>query len=321
MACKVFLDFYNGQKMPALGFGTWRAKDAECEVAVEEALKAGYRHIDTAFAYDNEKIVGKVINKWISEGKIKREDIFLTTKLHAACLYPDKIEEYMKTSLENLGMDYVDLYLVHFPCSFNHEKFVTERKFEPDFATDLMACWKKMEEQVDAKRTKSIGLSNFKISQIQRILDVARIKPANLQVELHLYMQQRDLVNFCKKNNITVVAYCPLGNPGFNDFLSSLGKEKRDLPNVLGNETVKRVAEKHNKTPAQVALRYAIQRGISAIPKSSNPGRIKENINIFDFTLDSDDISALDALEVGPSARICDFGIFEGISNHPEFPF
>lgn len=178
-----------------------------------------------------------------------------------------------------------------------------------------------MEEQVKAGRTKSIGVSNFTVKQIERILKVATIKPANLQIELHLYMQQEELVTFCKKNGITVVAYSPLGNPGYNKFLTSMGQEPKELPNILTNPVVQDIGRKHNKTPAQIALKYILQIGVSAIPKSVNPQRLRENISLFDFELDNQDMALLKKLDVGPSARVCDWGVFKDFLNHPECPF
>lgn len=165
-----------------------------------------------------------------------------------------------------------------------------------------------MEEQVDAGRTKTIGLSNYNISQIQTVLKSARIKPANLQVELHVFLQQPDLVEFCQKHGVTVVAYSPLGTPGYNGFLKKFGLEARDLPNILTNPVVGKIAKKHSKTPAQVALRFLNQLGIAAIPKSTNIERLKQNIDVFDFTLDAEDLKELKGLN--KQFRICDWGIF-----------
>lgn len=184
-----------------------------------------------------------------------------------------------------------------------------------------------MEEQQDKGRTRSIGISNFNKTQIQRILDNSRIKPSNLQIECHAYNQQNELVDFCKKNNIVVTAYSPLGSPGLGKFLSQFGHEyvnltlyqlyvkfllifRANVPDVLGNPVVSKIAKKHNRSEAQVLLRHLHQRGIVAIPKSTNPKRLKQNIDIFDFTLDDQDMSELNALD--KKARILDFTAFKG---------
>uniref|UniRef100_V5I8R5 Aldose reductase-related protein 2 n=1 Tax=Anoplophora glabripennis TaxID=217634 RepID=V5I8R5_ANOGL len=179
-----------------------------------------------------------------------------------------------------------------------------------------------MEEQVDAGRTKTIGLSNFNVRQIDRVLKSARIKPACLQVETSCLLATKgSLVKFCHQNGIVVVAYSPLGSPGYNKLLTRIGAEPRKLPDMLNDETIKKIASKHKKTNAQVMLRYLLQRDIVAIPKSVTPARLKENIDVFDFSLDAAEVKALDDLEVGEEARVCDFKIVPALLNHPEFPF
>ncbi|KAJ8936798.1 hypothetical protein NQ318_021940 [Aromia moschata] len=319
---KIFLDMPGGLKMPAVGLGTWEATvEAEFETALKNALEVGYRHIDTAFAYHNEGVVGRVLNQWISSGKLKREDIFVTTKLPMHAVHQDKVEEFMKKSLENLQLSYVDLYLIHFPIAIKPSEGPPSFENLKGEDTDHLAIWKKMEEQVDAGRTKTIGLSNFNARQIERISKSARIKPACLQVELHVYLQQRDLVQYCQKNNIVVVAYSPLGSPGYNKFAEKIGVPTKDLPDMLHDPVIKRLADKHKKTNAQVMLRYLLQRNIAAIPKSATPARLKENIDVFDFVLDAADMTSLDNLEAGEDARVYDFKIMKELIGHPEWPF
>ncbi|XP_063912523.1 1,5-anhydro-D-fructose reductase-like [Zophobas morio] len=327
MTANVFLDLPGGLKMPALGFGTWQAKnEQEIKDALNTALESGYRHIDTAFAYENEKFIGEVLKQWFASGKLKREDVFITTKLPMQGVHPDRVETFMKKSLENLQLDYVDLYLIHFPIGFKCDESTLRPKMDdnnhvmPEAKTDHLGIWKKMEQQVDAGRTKTIGLSNYNISQIETVLKGARIKPANLQVELHVYLQQRQLVDFCHKNGITVVAYSPLASPGYNKFLKQLGREEKQLPDILGDPVVAQISKNHSKTPAQIVLRFLIQRGIAPIPKSVTEKRVKENIAVFDFALSDSDMKELSGLDVGEKARVCDFRLFQGIVTHPDFP-
>ncbi|XP_019872573.1 aldose reductase-related protein 2 [Aethina tumida] len=326
MAAKIFMDLPGGLKMPAIGLGTWQATDEEeLAKALDAALEVGYRHIDTAFVYNNELIIGKVLKKWFESGKLKREDLFITTKLPMFAVKAEKVEELLTTSLKNLGLDYVDLYLIHFPVCLRlgeGETFSREAKSFETEVTDHIAVWKKMEEQVDAGRTKTIGISNFNKRQIENILKSnPRIRPANLQVELHVYLQQQDLVHYCLENGITVTAYSPLGSPGLNKFLESLGKPTKPLPDMLHDEKIKQIASKHKKSNAQIMLRYLIQRSIIVIPKSVTPARLQENIEIFDFALDAEDMDTLNSLEVGESARVCDFKMFPGLEKNAEWPF
>ncbi|CAH1959419.1 unnamed protein product [Acanthoscelides obtectus] len=320
----VYMDMPGGKKMPGIGLGTWNAIDeTELETALDAALECGYRHIDTAFFYENEKIIGRVLNQWISAGKVKRDDLYIVTKLAVSGIHPDRVEMMLKKSLEDLRLKYLDLYLVHFPVGVNYvEGHVVPPSSQMRLEhTDHVELWKKMEEQVDAGRTKAIGLSNFNIRQIERILKCCRIKPACLQIEIHAAMQQKELVDFCHKNGIVVVAYCPLGAPGYNDFLKSVGQKPKELPNMLQNPVVKQIAQKHRKSPGQVMLRFLIQRNIVPIPKSVNPSRIKENIEVFDFNLDAGDMKKLSELDIGESARICDWKFFPALVDHPEFPW
>ncbi|XP_044254906.1 1,5-anhydro-D-fructose reductase-like [Tribolium madens] len=327
MATAMFLNLPRGLKMPVLGLGTWQAKDkGELESALNTALELGYRHIDTAYIYENEKIIGDVLKQWFNSGKLKREDLFITTKLPMFGLKPDRVEYFLKKSLENLQLDYVDLYLIHFPIGFKFDTSTgrpvvnDKRQLVPEGKTDHVAVWKQLEEQVDAGRVKTIGLSNYSISQIETILKSARIKPANLQVEIHVYFQQRELVDFCQKNGITVVAYSPLAAPSYNKVLQAMGRESKKLPDILGDPVVNKIAKKHSKTPAQIVLRFLLQRGIAAIPKSVTPKRIQENINVFDFSLDENEFKELWNLEAGEKGRVHDFNMGFDLKDHPDWP-
>ncbi|KAK9875058.1 hypothetical protein WA026_005858 [Henosepilachna vigintioctopunctata] len=317
-----------GVEMPLIGFGTFQTANLDperFESSLEEALKCGYRHIDTAYLYQNEDIVGKVVNRWISNGLVKREDLFITTKLPLTGVHPDRVEFFLNKSLKNLGLKYVDLYLVHYPICL---KFDEVNNFPSDESgrlftepTDHVAVWKKMEEQVDSGKARSIGLSNFNQSQITKILNIARIKPANLQIEIHVYFQNHEIVDFCKKNGISVVAFSPLGCPAFNEFNKRVGLPTSETPNLMEDPVVVAIAKKHSKTPAQVLLRYLIERGLATIPKSLNHARIKENIDIFDFRLDNDDMSKLTSLNRGGTSKVVDLTKFKGLTDHPEYPY
>ncbi|CAH1118940.1 unnamed protein product [Phaedon cochleariae] len=322
MEAKISLEMTGGKNIPTIGLGTWQVtEEAELEKALNAALEAGYRHIDTAFAYSNEAIIGRVLNQWLSSGKVKREELFITTKLPISGVHEDRVEMFMKKSLENLKLDYVDLYLIHFPIGTNYvEGYVwpppDQMKLEPSNHVEI---WKKMEQQVDAGRARAIGLSNFNQKQIEKVIKSSTIKPACLQIELHVLLQQQELVRFCQQNGIVVVAFSPLGSPGYNKFLKSTGKGEKELPNLLQNPLVKKIAGKHGKSSGQVLLRFLVQQDIVAIPKSVNSSRIKENIDIYDFNLDSEDMKGLYDLDIGE--RILDLKSMPIFHDHPEWPW
>jgi len=322
MASKT-LNLFGGYRIPIVGFGTYTAiNEEELEKALDVALETGYRHIDTAALYNNEHVIGKTLKKWFDSGKLKREDIFITTKL-PGCQPPDKVEGLLKESLEKLQLDYVDLYLIHFPLHLKRHPFdstapASQTETEP---TDHVATWKKMEEQVDLGRTKTIGISNFNINQTKRILDNARIKPATNQVELNVYLQQPELVKFCQENGVVIVSHQSLGNPGANKWFKSLNMPLRNLHDLLNDPTIKKIAQKHNKASSQVLLKYLVQKDIVVIPKSVTPSRIRENFNLFDFTLDSADMKELEGLDQGEDARASLMNFSEAMVNDPEYPY
>ncbi|KAK9875068.1 hypothetical protein WA026_005867 [Henosepilachna vigintioctopunctata] len=189
---------------------------------MEAALKSGCRHFDTNNLNKNERIVGKVIERWISRGLLKREELFITATLPMAGVHPERVEIFMDKSLKNLGLDYVDLYLIQFPVTVKYNEIidlpVNEMGEIQTETTDLIEVWQKMEDMSDYSRARAIGVSNFNKDQILRILEKARIKPAVLQIEIHPYFQNQHLVDFCGQKGITVVAYSPFGSPRTNPF-------------------------------------------------------------------------------------------------------
>ncbi|XP_072759053.1 tRNA (guanine(26)-N(2))-dimethyltransferase isoform X1 [Anoplolepis gracilipes] len=300
--------FSNGYKMPMLGLGTYKSVNKDVVRAVKEAIDFGYRHIDTAFFYGNEKEIGEAIREKIKDGSVTREDLFITTKLWSNCHKEELVVPACKKSLANLGLDYVDLYLIHWPFAFKEGDDLTPQEngnlIESD--VDYLETWRGMEECVNQGLTRSIGISNFNSEQIGRLLKSARIAPVNNQIEVNINVNQEKLIDFCKKHNITVTGYSPLGQPGNS---SGIG-------NQLDNPVVLNIAKKYNKTPAQVALRYVFQLGVVLIPKSVTKSRIKENMEFFDFTLTSDEINAI--RNIGTGERVAGFYI---IKHFKYFPF
>ncbi|XP_054747341.1 aldo-keto reductase family 1 member A1 [Anastrepha obliqua] len=323
MSEEKYLQFNNGLKMPIVGYGTWMASEEEITVAVNEALKVGYRHIDTAPVYLNEKAIGNVLKEWLSEGKINRSDIFVTTKLAPPADRLDLVELNLRKSLEDLQLDYVDLYLIHTPFTVVLDEKGEFKRYEDgsimvDSRTDHAAIWKEMEGLVAKGLIKSIGISNFNLQQIKKLMEHCTIQPAVLQIEYHVYLQQPELINYCKSVGIAITAYSPLGSKGVAALNKMVGVE-RELPDLFDVPEVKEFAVKYNKSPAQILLRWIVQKGISVIPKSTNAKRMRENKDIFDFELSPKEVEQLNKLDA--NVRIVDFAFFKGVDKHPEFPF
>merc|ERR1712071_722061 len=295
----------SGGMMPLVGLGTFKRESTidDLKQAIHMALEAGYRHIDTAYLYRNESIIGDVLQDWFERGRIRREEIFITTKLPPIGTKAEKVEQFIKLSLQKLKLDYVDLYLIHFPVGLigkdEEDLYPVDENGQAvmDSATDHVAIWKAMEEQVDAGRCKAIGLSNFNSVQIERIVQSARIKPANLQIELHAYLQQHSLRDLCMKHDISVCAYAPLGSKGRTDFNIKPNVQAPVVPLVLEDPLVLKIAQAHAKTPAQILLRHLVQQNVIVVPKSVSQNRIKENLNIFDFVLTDREMNQLNKLD------------------------
>ncbi|CAD6193440.1 unnamed protein product [Caenorhabditis auriculariae] len=306
-----------GAELPLLGLGTWQAKDAtELTVALRTALDNGYRLIDTAFLYQNESVIGQVLHEYISSGKIKREELFITSKLTFTAHAPEDVEKCVEQQLSALQLDYIDLYLIHTPCPFQRQEgsFLPEIK-DGQFVPVLIPhieTWKALEKLFHAGKLRALGVSNFNGRQLQELYDAVEVKPSNQQVECHIYWPQKELHDLCKKLNVSFTAYAPLGSPGRKAARPDGVWPEGD---PLVDPVVVSLASHYHKTPAQILLRHLIQRGISVIPKSVNPDRVIENISVFDFKLTDEDIHKLDAVETRVRLFVADF-----LSKHPYFP-
>ncbi|KAG7200077.1 hypothetical protein KM043_000523 [Ampulex compressa] len=317
----------SGYEMPVVGLGTWQAKPGEIETAVATALACGYRHIDTAFNYNNEEAIGKALKEWFDKGG-KREDLFITSKLPHYGNRASDVEKFIKLSLEKLGLDYLDMYLIHMPFTFKLDDASyapatnKDGTFALDTNTDPISVWKAMEQQAKKGRAKSIGLSNFNEAQILEVWEHADIKPSNLQVELHAYLQQNSIRELCRKHNVVVTAYSPLASPGAKaHFQEKYNYSSEKFPDLLTHPVVQEIARKHDRPPAQILLRHLLQLGLVVIPKSASPERIKSNIDILDFALTEEDMELLKGLDRGANGRIFNFLFFKGVENHPYYPF
>ncbi|XP_011641652.1 aldose reductase-like isoform X1 [Pogonomyrmex barbatus] len=306
----------NGIKIPILGLGTWQAKDDPkiVEQAVHDAIDAGYRHFDCAYIYQNEKEIGKVLREKIAKGVVKREDLFITTKLWNTFHKRNNVVPACRRSVENFGLGYVDLYLIHWPMSFaeNAEGIIpVDKNGDPMFGDeDYLDTWRGMEECVRLGLTRSIGLSNFNSEQIDRVLSIAQIKPVMNQIECHPNLNQKKLRDFCASRGIAVTAYSPFGSPNRPWAKSGDPKFVLDAPEIVN------IGIKYGKTPAQVILRYLIDIGTIPIPKSVSKKRIEENINIFDFKLTPEEITTIDKFD-------CNVHLvhLEEYKAHKDYPF
>jgi len=254
----------NGVEMPQLGFGVWQVPDDEAETAVTQALQAGYRSIDTAAAYENEEGTGRAIAK----SGIPREELFVTTKLWNTDQGYDATLRAFDRSASKLGLDYVDLYLIHWPTPARDKYVDTYKAFEKLLADG---------------RVRAIGVSNFLPEHLERLISQTSVVPAVNQIELHPHLQQHTAREYHAERGIATEAWSPLGQ----------GKGLLEVPAIVA------IARKHERTPAQVVLRWHLQLGNIVIPKSVTPSRIRENIDVFDFSLDAEDLAAISALDEG----------------------
>lgn len=278
--------------MPIIGLGTWNASLDKVGKAVDYALsEAGYRHIDCAAVYHNEKEIGKSLRKIFDGGKVKREEVFITSKLWNHAHARDNVANACKSTLKDLQIDYLDLYLVHWGVAVSkmakYSELVDKNGFLITEKIPLRETWEAMEELVRSGLVKAIGVANFTAPMTLDLLSYAKIIPAVNQIELHPYLQQSALVEFCQYKGIAATAYSPLGSPA----------SVENKPVLLEDKIIKKIAERHKKSPAQILIRWAIGRNTMAIPKSTTPERIKENIDVFDLELTKADKEAISTLD------------------------
>lgn len=288
------LEFRNGDQMPALGLGTWKSEPGAVKEAVLTAIRDGYRHIDCAAIYGNEKEVGEALRQAFEESIAQREEMWITSKLWNDSHQKDQVIPALKKTLKDLQLDYLDLYLVHWPVAF--KSGVSFPESEKDFLSlsevPLTETWKGMQEALDEGLARHIGVSNFKKEKIQDLIDNSDFVPEMNQVEMHPLLPQEDLVGYCQDRGIHLTAYSPLGSGDRSE------KMKQDNePTLLENEVIKEIAKKYEATPAQVLISWQLHRGVSVIPKSTNSERIQENLISVKLKLDFSDIEKINQID------------------------
>lgn len=260
-----FYTLYNGVKVPKIGLGTWQTKNGEDAYnSVKWALEAGYHHIDTAFAYGNEKSVGEAIN----DSNLKREDIFITTKCPAEIKTYEGAKQHFNESLANLNTDYIDLYLIHAPWPWS--------QIGMDCTSGNIEVWKAMIEFYNEGKVRAIGVSNFHVKDIEAVTQATGFKPMVNQIRFFIGNTQEEITRYCQENDILIQAYSPMATG-----------------EILRSDIISGIAEKYNKSIAQICIRYCIQRGTNPLPKSIHQDRIINNIDV-DFVIDAEDMKYLD---------------------------
>ncbi len=304
-----------GDQLPSVGLGLWKIETSRTAELVTSAIAAGYRHIDAACDYGNEPEAGEGIRRALTDGLCRREELWITSKLWNTFHRPEHVRPAIEKSLVDLGLEYLDLYLVHFPISLRYVPI--EERYPPGWFYDPQAkpprmeedsvpiaeTWGAMEEIQQAGLCKHIGISNFCVSLMRDLLSYATKRPSVLQVESHPYLVQEKLIRYCGAQNLAVTAFSPLGAGSYVPLGMATASDS-----VLEQDVVKDLASKYGKSAAQVVLRWGVQRGTAVIPKTSRIERLRENIELFDFTLSSDEMQSISNLD--RHQRFNDPGVF-----------
>lgn len=283
-----FIKLQNGLLMPQLGLGTWESEPNEVRDAVKTALRVGYRHFDCAAQYGNEREVGVGLKEGMTELGLQRSDIWVTSKLWNASHRPDLVRVACEQTLHDLQLEYLDMYLMHWPVDQIPEEGPKVGGDPTATETPLWETFDAMNELVTEGLTRAIGVSNFSVRELEELIKDTDIIPSVNQIEMHPYLIQPKLMDYCTSKGIAITGYCPLGR--------AAPPKGASFPALLQNPVLLTIAQKRGRTPAQIALRWALQRDVIVIPKSVNAGRIEENWNVFDFILDEEDMNQLNGL-------------------------
>lgn len=310
--------FTDGFSCPVIGLGTNQAHGAEGVNSIKQAINIGYRHIDTAYSYGSEREVGQAIKEKMNEGYVAREHLFITTKLWSSFHAPQHVAPAFERSMKNLGLEYVDLYLMHMPMGLAFRGYEEQDLIAYTgkvLCSDVDFCdtWKAMEELVMSGRVHSIGVSNFNCTQLERLLSSASIKPVINQVECNPDFNQKPLIQFCRNLGIAVSAYSTFGRIGLIDSSDS---SYQWTAKVLLHPEVTAIAASYEKTPAQIVLRYLMDIGTVPLPRPVNRTEMIQDIDIFDFMLTPDEVAMIDQLNKGKRAEP-----LAQYNHHRDYPF
>ncbi|MGC3970301.1 MAG: aldo/keto reductase, partial [Pirellulales bacterium] len=290
----------SGDKLPAVGLGLWKIPKPQTADLVQTAIRAGYRHFDAACDYGNEAEAGVGLRAALAAGACRRDELWITSKLWNTYHKAEHVRPACERTLRDLGVDYLDLYLIHFPIALQYvspevryppEWFFDPQAKEPRMqaaAVPIAETWRAMEELVSSGLVRNIGVCNFGCSLVRDLLTYARVRPAVLQVELHPYLTQEKLLRYCRSEQIVVTGFSPLGASSYLSLNMATADES-----VLEQSVVKQAAARLGKTPAQIVLRWGVQRGTAVVPKTTHAERLKENLAIFDFELSADEMQAI----------------------------
>lgn len=286
--------FKNGDQIPMIGLGTWKSESQQVYNAVREAIKIGYRHIDCAHIYMNEGEIGDALSDAIKAGEVKREELWITSKLWNNAHVTEDVMPALQETLSNLKLDYLDLYLIHWPVA--HKKEVVFPQAGSDFVrleeVPIANTWAGMEAVRDAGLTRHIGVSNFSVTKLIDLQKHCKTGPEVNQIELQPLLQQKEMLAFCAENQILLTAYSPLGSRDRNAQMKG-----ENEPDLFENEIISSIASKHSCSPAQTIISWSVERGTAVIPKSVNPERLKQNLAAADIQLDDEDRKLMESLD------------------------